>query len=82
MKAQFVFRKIAEKEGVRVEQLEIAGRLQALATENKMPVDKLHKELEKTHRLEDLHRQILDDKVVDLLVPYAKIEDVPAPAKP
>jgi len=77
-----VFRKIAEKEGVRVEQLEIANRLQALATENKMPVDKLYKELEKNHRLEDLHRQILHDKVVDLLVQYAKIEDVPAPPRP
>jgi len=82
VKAQFVFRKIAEKEGVRVEQLEIANRLQALATENKMPVDKLYKELEKNHRLEDLHRQILHDKVVDLLVQYAKIEDVPAPPRP
>jgi len=68
-------------EGVRVEQLEIAGRLQALAAEHKMPVDKLYKELEKNHRLEDVHRQILNDKVVDLLVQYAKIEDVPAPPK-
>jgi trigger factor len=81
VKAQFIFRKIAEKEGVRVEQLEIAGRLQALATEHKMPVDKLYKELEKNHRLEEVHRQILNDKVVDLLVQYAKIEDVPAAAK-
>ena len=81
VKAQFVFRKIAEKEGVRVEQLEIADRLQALARENNMPVDKLYKELEKNHRLEDVHRQILNDKVVDLLVQYAKIEDVPAPPK-
>jgi trigger factor len=81
VKAQFVFRKIADKEGVRVEQLEIAGRLQALATEHKMPVDKLYKELEKNHRLENLYRQILHDKVVDLLVQFAKIEDVPAPAR-
>ena len=81
VKGHFVFRKIAEMEGVRVEQLEIAGRLQALATEHKMPVDKLYKELEKNHRLEDVHRQILNDKVVDLLVQYAKIEDVPAPPK-
>jgi trigger factor len=81
VKAQFVFRKIAEKEGVRVEQLEIAGRLQALATEHKMPVEKVYKELEKNNRLEEVHRQILNDKVVDLLIQFAKIEDVPAPAK-
>ena len=81
VKASFVFQKIAEKEGVRIEQLEIANRLQAMAAEHKMPIDKLYKELEKNHRLEDVYRQILHDKVVNLLVQYAKIEDVPALAK-
>ncbi len=82
VKAMFVFQKIAEKEGIRVEQRDILGRLQALAAENKMPVEKLYQELEKNRRLEEVvHRPILHDKVVDLLVQYAKIEDVLAPAK-
>jgi trigger factor len=81
VKAQFVFQKIAEKEGVRVEQMEIAGRLQAMAAEYNMTVDKLFKELEKNNRLGDVHTQIRDDKVINLLVQYAKIEDVPAAAK-
>ena len=79
----FVFQRIAEKEGIRVEQMEILGRLQTLATEHKMPVEKLAQELEKNRRLEEvIHRPILHDKVVNLLVQYAKIEDVPAPVKP
>ena len=82
IKALFVFQKIAEKEGIRVEQRDILARLQTLAAENKMPVEKLFQELEKNHRLEEvIHRPILHDKVVDLLVQYAKIEDVLAPAR-
>ena len=82
VKAMFVFQKIAEKEGIRVDQRDILARLQTLAAENKTPVEKLFQELEKNHRLEEVvHRPILHDKVVDLLVQYAKIEDVLAPAK-
>jgi trigger factor len=83
VKAMFVFQKIAEKEGIRVDQTEILGRLQALALEHKMPAEKLYKELEKNHRVEEvLHRPILHDKVVNLLVQYAKIEDVAVQAQP
>jgi trigger factor len=82
VKASFAFQKIAEKEGVRVEQLEIAGRLQAMAAQHKMPVDKLVKELEKNGTLGDVYQQLLHEKVVDLLVQYAKIEDVVPAAAP
>ena len=41
VKASFVFQRIAEKEGVRIEQLEIARRLQDIAAQHKVPVDKL-----------------------------------------
>lgn len=82
VKAMFVFQKIAEKEGIRIEQSDILARLQTLAVENKMPVEKLVEELKKNNRLEEVvHRPILHEKVVDLLVQYAKIEDVLAPAK-
>ena len=78
----FVFQKIAEKEGIRVEQTEILARLQTLAVEHKMPAEKLLQELEKNHRLEEVvHRPILHEKVIDLLVQYAKIEDVPVRAE-
>jgi trigger factor len=82
VKAMFVFQKLAEKEGIRVEQKDILGRLHSLAMEYKMPAEKLYKELEKNNRVEEvLHRPLLHDKVIELLVQYAKIEDVPAPAK-
>jgi trigger factor len=81
-KAMFVFQKIAEKEGIRIEEADVLARLQTLAVENKMPVDKLVQELQKNRRMEEVvHRPILHEKVVNLLVQYAKIEDVLAPAK-
>jgi trigger factor len=76
VKASFIFQKVAEKEGVRVEQLEIARRLQDMAAQYKMPVDKLVKELEKNGGLSEIYAQLLNEKVVDLLVQYAKLEDV------
>jgi trigger factor len=80
VKASFVFNRIAEKEGIRVEQMEAGLRLQELATQYKMPVDKLVKDLEKSGRLSDVYHQILSEKVVDLLVQYARVQDVaPAP---
>ena len=48
IKAMFVFQKIAEKEGIRVEQTEILARLQTLAVEHKMPVEKLSRNWTRT----------------------------------
>jgi len=82
VKALFVFRKIADKEGIRVEEADILARLQALAIEHKMPIDKLVQELQKNRRMDEVvHRPILHEKVINLLVQYAKIEDVPAGTK-
>jgi trigger factor len=82
VKALFVFQKIAEKEGIRVEKTDVLARLQSLAVEHKMPVEKLIQELEKNRRMEEVvHRPILHDKVINLLVQYAKIEDIPARPK-
>jgi trigger factor len=82
VKAMFVFQKIAENEGIRVEKTDVVARLQALAVEHKMPVDKLYQELEKNGRMEQVvHLPILHDKVINLLVQYAKIEDVLAAPK-
>jgi trigger factor len=82
VKALFVFQKIADKEGIRVEEADVLARLQSLALEHKMPIEKLVQELEKNRRMEQvIHRPILHDKVIDLLVQYAKIEDVAAQPK-
>jgi trigger factor len=76
LKASFAFQRVAEKEGVRVEQVEIARRLQDLAAQYKMPVEKLVKELEKGGGLSGVYAQLLNEKVVDLLVQYARLEDI------
>ncbi len=81
IKAHFVFNRIADKEGTRVEQMEVAGRLQAMAAQYKMPVDKLIKELEKNDGINEIYRQLLQEKVIGLLVQNAKIEDVAPAAK-
>jgi trigger factor len=78
VKAMFVFQRVADKEGVRVEQTDLLGRLQLMATQYKMPLDKLYKDMQKSGRIDEIVHQILSEKVVDLLVQFARIEDAPA----
>lgn len=75
VKAGFVFRKIAEREGIKVSQPEIAGRVQQLAASYQMPPEKLIKELEKRNGLSEIYEQVMSEKVIDLLQQYARIED-------
>ena len=75
VKAHFVFQRVADKEGVRVEQIDVLRRLQELATQYKMPADKLYKDLQKNGRIDDIVHQLLAEKVVDLLVQFAHVED-------
>jgi len=82
VKALFVVHRIAEKEGIRVEQTEMTARLQSMAAQYNMPFKKLVEQLDKNNHLESVHEQLLTEKVIDLLVQNAKIEDVqPEPAK-
>jgi trigger factor len=81
VKALFVFQRVADKEGVRVEQMDILRRLQEMSAQYKIPVDKLYKDMQKSGRIEDIVNQILTEKVVDLLVQFARIEDAPAAPK-
>jgi trigger factor len=78
VKAALVFQRVAEKEGVRVEQADLLRRLQDLATQYKVAPDKLYKDMQKAGRIEEIAQQILNEKVVDLLVQFARIEDAPA----
>jgi hypothetical protein len=51
-----------------------------MAAQYKVPVDKLYKDMQKSGRIEDIVNQILTEKVVDLLVQFARIEDAPPAA--
>jgi trigger factor len=81
VKAALVFQKVAEKEGVRVEQMDLLRRVQDMATQYKVAPDKLYKDLQKNGRVEEIAQQILNEKVVDLLVQFAHFEDVIIPPK-
>jgi len=78
VRADFLFRKIAEREGIRVQPEELSGRVTALAQAYKMTPQAFYKELEKRGGVSDISMQILREKVVDFLQENAKIEDVPA----
>jgi trigger factor len=82
VKANFIISRIAEQEGVRVEQMDVANRLQVMAAQYKMPVEKLIKDLGKNDGIQEVYHQLVNEKVVDLLVQNAKMEDAPASAAP
>jgi trigger factor len=79
VKATFVFQRVAEKEGVRVDQMEVARRIGEMALQYKVPFDKFYKDMEKAGRISDVASEILSQKVVDLLVQFARVQDVAAP---
>ena len=82
VKAQFLFQKIAEKEGIRVAPEEAQARIYVLAKQYEMAPDKFVKELEKRDGMSEIWQQLLHEKVIDFLQQNAKIEDVePAEAK-
>jgi len=76
VKSSLIFQRVAEQEGTRVEQVDLIRRLQDLATQHKIPADKLYKDLESAGRLGEIASQILNEKVVDLLVQFARVQDV------
>ena len=83
VKASFLFSKVAEKEGIKAEQMDIAQRVQAMAASYQMPMDKFVKELEKRDGFGEVYEQVLNEKVIQFLVNNAAIEEVaPAPKQP
>ena len=82
VKASFIFRKIAEKEGIRVQEQDMFQRLQGLSAQYQMPIDKLIKEIEKNDGMGRINEEVLSEKVVDFLIQNAKVEDVAAQPQP
>jgi len=83
VKRDFLLRKIAEKEDLKVAQEEIARRVQTLATLYQITPEKFLKDLQKRNGLIEIYDQIANEKVVEFLQQHAQIEDVlpgPTPA--
>ena len=76
VKASFVFQRIADKEGLRVQPEEANARIYALSQQYQMAPDKFAKELEKRNGIQEIWSQLLNEKVIDFLQQNAKIEDV------
>ena len=81
VKAEFVFGKIAETEGIKVLPQELQARLYVMAQSAQVPLDKYIKELEKKNAINQVAESVLSEKVIDFLQQNAKVEDV-APADP
>jgi trigger factor len=78
VKAMFVLNRIAEKEGIKVEQNELAQRVYALAQANNMPIDQFAKKLSEGDGYAPIQQELLTAKTLDFVVKNAKVEEVPA----
>jgi len=78
VKAMYIMGKIAEKEGIKVEQQEIASRVAFMAQQYQMPPEKLAKQLRDRNGFNEIHEQIMVGKVLDFLQLNAEVAEVPA----
>ena len=76
VKAAFIFRKIAEREGIKVENKELNLRVHMLAQQYQVPVEKFAKDLEKRNGGAEIYDQLMNEKVITFLESHAKIEEV------
>lgn len=82
VKSGFILGRIAEKEGVKVTQEELANQVMNMAYQYNMKPEQLVKELRERDGFGEIQEQIKVSKVLDLIEKEAKIEDLPAPAAP
>ncbi len=80
IKALFILNRIAEKEGIKAEQQEILERVQGMAQQYQISVQKLIKQLEERNGFAEINEQIIVGKVLDFLQLQATVEEVPATA--
>lgn len=76
VKEMYLYSRIAEKEGIRVTNEELNARIIAIAQAQKVAPEQLVKEMKKNDQLEEVHQQIVHEKVIAFLQENAKIEDV------
>jgi trigger factor len=82
VKRAFLFRKIAEKEDIKVSNEEILRRVHSLAGVYQVEPKKFLQDLQKRNGLIEIYDQLANEKVVELLQKSAKIEEVPAGSLP
>jgi len=75
VRAGFLLNRIADKEGIKVEEKEILYRIERLAEQNRIPVDKMIKQLRERNGIVEIHEQILTGKVLDFLELHARVTE-------
>lgn len=80
VKLEFLMRRIAEKEDIKVSQEEILRRVQTMAAMYQIPPEKFVKDLQKRNGFVEIYDQLAQEKVFEFLEANAKIEEVPAAA--
>ncbi len=76
VRALFIFRAIAEKEGIRVSEQEINAQVMTLSQNSKLPFAKFVKQLEEHNGLQEIYQQLLNEKVINFLQENARIEEI------
>ena len=83
VKAMLLLGRIAEQEGIKAEQQEIAQRVAQMAQQYQQPMDKMIKQLQERGGFEEIQEQVITAKVLDFLVLNAKSEEaLAAPVAP
>ena len=78
VKVEFLLRKIAEKENIKVSQEDVLRRIQAMSQMYQIPPEKFIKDLQKRNGVVEIYDQLAGEKTVEFLQQNAKIEEVPA----
>lgn len=78
VKLEFLIRRIAEKEDIKVSQEEILRRVQTLAAMYQIPPDKFVKDLQKRNGFIEIYDQLSQEKVLEFLQNNASLEAAPA----
>jgi trigger factor len=78
VKSAFIFRKIAEKEDIKVSNEEILRRVHTLAGAYQVEPKKFLQDLQKKNGLVEIYDQLASEKVAEFLQKNAQVEEVPA----
>ena len=70
MRLYFILQKIADKEDIEVDEIELTARLNALVEQSGRPLEEVRRVFE-----EDLRESLREKRTVDFLIANAKFED-------
>jgi len=80
LKLHFIFEDIAEQEVIFVTEDELHARVDQIAANYGAPPEKLWERMSREGQIDSLRKEMVDEKVIDLLISKAKVEELPAGA--